>query len=117
MSDYSEFTIGWNCPDDDHPDGQVAVGSWPDTPGSRTDRLTFTGGYPFFAFQEWKPETLAQVLLNLAAHMMFCGISPARILEEFAHVSLWRDMGFLLPQGQVQRAFIPGRIDWNPHNP
>lgn len=67
----------------------VALGPWPDTSGW-SDRYQGTSGCCFAYF---------------------------KVLSRDEKVRLWRDMGVLLPQGPQERAFISGRIDWNPHNP
>ena len=106
------FMVAW----DRGREPAVELGPHPDTTGW-TRRYRATAGCCDTYFVDLPRDEQAQVLLNLAAGLMFEGVPPADVLREFAKVSLWRDMGVTLPFGQAERAFIPGNIDWNPHNP
>ena len=106
------FMVAWNI----EPVPCIEVGPWPDRT-RWSDRYRSTSGCCNMPFLNSPPAERAQVLLNLAAGLMFDGIPPEDVLREFAKVSLWRDMSVMLPGGRYERAFIAGRDDWNPHNP
>ena len=96
--------------------GKVKVGPWPDH-RRWSSEYQCTSGCCYSAFKRVSETDQAQALLNLAAGLMFQGISPDDILREFSQIRIWRDMSVLLPLGRMDRAFIAGRTDWSPHNP
>ena len=106
------FMIAWDFPS---PTARVEVGPWPDTFGW-SKGYSLTAGHCHVFFQELSEKEQAQSLLNLAAQMMFGGIKPNVILEEFSKIEIWREMGVLLPARYAQRAFVSGQIKFNPHS-
>ena len=108
----SGYMIAWDWADPPH----VEVGPWPDLTGW-SDAYNLTTGHCNAAFQQMSESQQAQALLNLAASLMFEGVSPQDILQEFSKIDVWRDMSVLLPQGRLARAFMPEKVNWNPHNP
>ena len=113
------YSIGYDFPTTARPDGRVVV-----VPRGRNGDETeidldlLTTGHCWLHFSNWTPDRQAQALLNLAAYLMFHGVSPGLILRTFSAIDVWRDMGVLLPDGYFERAFTRGAYDaFNPHNP
>lgn len=107
------FMIAWDFPS---PTAHVEVGPWPDTLGWSKNYPLTTGHCDSF-FGGLSEKDQAQALLNLAAQLMFAGIDPGDVLEEFAKIRIWREMRVLLPAGDFQRAFLPGKVKFNPYHP
>ena len=105
------FMVAWSI----EPEPVIEVGSWPDGTGW-SDRYQCTTGCCDAFFQSLARAERAQALVNLAAGLMFEGVRPLAVLGEFAKLALWRDMSVILPAGRLDRAFLPGWLDWNPHN-
>ena len=106
------FMIAWST----RREQMVEVGPWPDY--QRWSReYESTSGCCYSFFKNLSRAEQAQAMLNLAAELMFQGVPPENVLKEFAKVGLWRDMSVLLPLGRMDRAFIPGCVEWQPHNP
>ena len=103
------FMVAWNrWPESD---GAVEVGPWPDRQ-RWSERYMSTSGCCDTRFHDLTEDERAQVLLNLAAHLMFDGIAPADVLREFAKIPLWRDMSVnLLFPGpvEVDETYMGGR--------
>ena len=95
---------------------RVRVGPWPDRTGWSDDYRLTTGCCDVY-FHRLSESEQAQALLNLAADLMFTGVAPRDVLQEFSKIRTWREMGVRLPSGDCERAFLPGRVDFNPHNP
>ena len=95
---------------------RVVVVPWPDDT-RRSDQYKLTTGYCNIFFRDLSESQQAQALLNLAAQLMFNGVPPHDILQEFAKIRIWREMGVILPSGDFPRAFIRDNIKFNPHNP
>ena len=107
------FMIAWDFPS---PKARIEVGPWPDTVGWSNDYRLTTGHCNRF-FRDLSERCQAQALLNLAAELIFEGMNPGDVLEEFAKIRIWREMGVMLPAGYFQCAFLPGKVKFNPHNP
>ena len=95
---------------------RVVVVPWPDVTG-QSEQYKLTTGYCDKFFSDLPESQQAQALLNLAAQLMFKGVPPHDVLQEFAKIRIWREMGVILPNGDFPRAFITGNIKFNPHNP
>ena len=112
----SGYMIAWRLWGAESP--RIEVGPWPESESARWSHgYTFTTGHCDLAFRKMSERDQAQALLNLAASLMFQGIPPHDILQEFPKIEIWREMGVLLPHGFVERAFLSGKVEWNPHNP
>ena len=95
----------------------VRVGRWPDRSGWSTP-YDYTVGC---CFSRWPPtnrDAHGQALLNEAAGLMFMGVDPKQILQEFAKIEAWRELGNIQFAGTWSgRAFMSGDPAWNPHTP
>ena len=107
------YMIAWDLPPDEP---RVKVGPWPDRTRWSDDYMATTGCSDD-SFTDMTATNQAQALLNLAAQLMFHGSAPDDVLREFAQIRVWREMGVLLPGGYCKRAFLRGRVNFNPHNP
>ena len=107
------FMIAWNV---SPRTPSVVVVPWPDDTG-QSDDFSLTTGYCDVFFKGLSEDDKAQALLNLAANLMFKGVAPDLVLQEFAKIRIWQEMGVLLPNGRFTRAFLPGNVKFNPHNP
>ena len=93
----------------------VRVGPHPGDGWARLyEYARYTGG-------DWPPadpHEHGQGLLNEAAHLMFEGADPNQVLQEFAKIEAWRELRDVQFVGyRADRVFIPGKPEWNPHNP
>ena len=96
---------------------RVAVGLLPDRSGWSNGYMATTGccDANFTTLSE-KEQT--QALLNQAAMLMFWGVSPQNVLQEFSKIKIWREMGTRLPSGELPRTFHrQNYLEFNPHNP
>ena len=112
--DNNDYMIAWDVSQTNGP--RIKVGPWPDNIGWSSDYALTTGCCDSF-FTDLPESEQAKALLNQAASLMFHGITPSAVLQEFAKIGVWREMGIRLPAGDYTRAFLPNRIDFNPYNP
>ena len=103
-----------------HKDDHSAVRVGP----SRPDRSAwnkpyeYTSGCGSFGWPPADRDKHGQALLNEAAGLMFMGVDPKQILQEFAKIEAWRELRNIQTAGDcADRAFMPGKTEWNPHNP
>ena len=92
----------------------VEVGPCPDKT-RWSNKYDATTGHCDLEFEDLDDAEQAQVLVNLAASLVFYGVPASEILEEFSKIKVWRDMDIQLPAG-TYHAFLPskGYTTWNP---
>ncbi|WP_428278124.1 HigA family addiction module antitoxin [Candidatus Palauibacter sp.] len=108
------YLVAWNPSDSEH--HRLAVGSWPDYDGWSTGFANGVVGGTTLSHTIW-PESREIALLMLAFGLIAEGHYFREVLEEFAAIREWRDMGVLLPDGYYDRAlrdYAPEQ--WAPHN-
>ena len=111
----NDYMIAWDVGPPCGP--RVRVGPWPDRPGGWSHGYQMATGCCDSTYEQLTDKQRAVRLVYLAAGMMFDGVPPADVLQEFAKIRAWREMDALMPGGRYERAFIPGRLDWSPHTP
>ena len=94
----------------------LEVGPWPDTTGW-SGKYSCTSGCCYGHFHSLEEKGQAKRLMNEAASLMFQGIPPQRVLEEFSKIRVWREMRVAFTSGSYQ-AFCErfGYTTWAPHN-
>ena len=111
------YQIAWRSSDIGIPD--VKVGPHPDRiKDSWLDRggWPLTSGCCYSLFMDMDEQEQANALLALAFQIVCDGVSPDKVLQEFAKIPVWRNMQMTLPSGVYERAFAPGHWELSPHN-
>lgn len=108
------YLVAWNRSDSDH--HRLAVGPWPDYDGWSTGFANGVVGGTILSHTIW-PESREIALLMLAFGLIAEGHYFREVLEEFAAIREWCDMGVLLPDGYYERALRDNAPEqWAPHN-
>ena len=108
------YLVAWNRSDSDHQ--RLAAGPWPDYDGWSAGFANGVVGGTILSHTIW-PDSREIALLMLAFGLIAEGHYFREVLEEFATIREWRDMGVLLPDGYYDRALRDDAPeDWTPHN-
>ena len=111
----NDYMIVYNLKDDGVGSiSSVKVGPWPDTT-RWSENYTASTGCDNNSYRKLSEVEQAQVLLNLAADLMFQGADPSDVLREFGKIRIWCEMGINLPEGRFERALASDDVTkWAP---
>ncbi|WP_420632716.1 HigA family addiction module antitoxin [Candidatus Palauibacter sp.] len=108
------YLVAWNRSDSEH--HRLAVGSWPDYDGWSAGFASGVVGGTILSHAIWS-DSRETALLMLAFGLIAEDHYFREVLEEFAAIREWRDMGVLLPDGYYERALRDNAPEhWAPHN-
>lgn len=107
------YLVAWDPSDSVH---RLAVGPWPDHDGWSAGFASGVVGGTTLSHTIWS-DSRETALLMLAFGLIAEGHFFREVLEEFAAIREWRDMGVLLPDGYYARTLKDNAPEhWAPHN-